>query len=85
MKAEIKIINFNGASPVSAFNSVKELKTYLNEMLYYAEELILNIECKYTDNWKYSEVTDLRGLLSEAKFYNSVLCVNFSYEPKEEN
>ena len=79
MKAKIKIINFNGVSPIEVFNSIKELKTYLNECLYYANELYLNIECNYTDNWEYSKITDLRTLLSEADFYDSVLCVNVEF------
>ena len=79
MKANIKIINFNGASFIETFESVKTLKTYLNEMLYYSKELYLNIECNYTDNWEYSKITDLRTLLSEAKFYDSVLCVNVEF------
>jgi len=79
MKAQIKLINNSGCSPIEVFNSVKDLKTYLNECLYYATELYLNIECNYTDNWEYSKITDLRSLLSEAKFYDSVLCVNVEY------
>lgn len=79
MKAQIKLISNNGHNPIEVFNSIKELKLYLNECLYYANELYLNIECNYSDNWEYSKITDLRSLLSEAKFYGSILCVNVEY------
>ena len=79
MKAIVKIINFNGANQIQEFENIGLLKTYLNEMLYYSKELYLNIECNYTDNWEYSKTTDLRVLLSEAKFYDSILCVNVEF------
>ena len=80
MKVNIKIAQFNGTSPINEFNTISELKTYLNEMLYYASELILNIECNYTDNWNYREVTDIASIVREAKFYNSIICVNVIHD-----
>jgi len=79
MKAKFKLINHNGDSPIEEFNTIKEAKTWLNEMYYYCEDLILNIECNYTDDWKYSEITDLRSILTDANFYNSVVCINVEY------
>ncbi len=80
MKAKFKLINWNGASPITEFNTIKEAKKWLNEMFYYCEDLILNVECNYTENVKYSETNDLRTLLSDANFYQSVVCINVIYE-----
>lgn len=84
MKARIKVINNNGASPIEEYENFTELRKFLNEMLYYSHELILNIESNYTENYKYSEITDLRALFTDANFYNSVVCINVIYEEDEQ-
>ncbi len=80
MRAKFKLINISGDSPINEFDTIELAKVWLNELYYYCEDLILNIECNYTDNFKYSEVTDLRSILSEANFYDSVVCINVIYE-----
>ncbi len=76
MKATIKLMNPNacGANSIESYDSIKYLKNYLNHCLYYSNEVYLNIEGQ-GDFLEYSKTGDVRSLLSDAKFYNSVLCV----------
>ena len=69
MKASI---NFN--NEVIQFNTIKELKTFLNSAYYYAENLVLfnhiaNIEVNYSDT------NNIANLISECNFYNEILNV----------
>ena len=78
MKAKIKTIQptVNGQNNIEIFDTILDLKKYLNEVLYYSNDVLLYVEqCGINEVYKYSETNDLRMLLSEAKKYDSVLCV----------
>lgn len=77
MKATIKLLNPNacGANSLEEYNTIKELKRYLNEALYYSGEVLLFVEGTGADPVKYSATNDVATLVSEARFYGEPLCV----------
>lgn len=79
MRVKYKVININGASPIEEVNSIVEFKTFLNEMLYYCEEVILNVEENYSETFEYSKTNDIRSIVSDANFYDSVVSVHPIY------
>jgi len=79
MRVKYKVYNINGASPIEEFNSIKEFKTFLNEMAFYLEEVLLNVEDNYCEVFKYSETNDIRSIVSDANFYDSVVSVHPIY------
>ena len=66
-------INFNGAT--KEFNTIKELKTFLNSALYYANDLILFSHKANVDPISYADTNDLKSLVSECNFYDDYLDV----------
>lgn len=82
MKAKINLINPNlcGTNSEETFQNIKDLKKYLNEALYYSEEIYLWVDCFYNDVFKYSETNDIRSLLTEANYYDSILNVAPTFE-----
>lgn len=69
MKASI-----NFSNEIQNFNSIKELKTFLNSALYYADEVVL-FNHKANVQVNYSETNDIAGLISECNDYDEVLNV----------
>lgn len=66
------IINFNGE--LKSFKTIKELKTFLNEAYYYANDLIMfNHKAVVTE--LYSNTNNIATLISECSFYGEVLNV----------
>lgn len=70
MKATIKLCNSNacGQNSIENFNSIKELKNYLNHCLYYSGEIYLVVPSDYNPV-KYSETNDIASLISDVRFY----------------
>ena len=77
MKAKIKLVNPNGtgANSYEDFDSIVELKNYLNAVLYYSSDVLLWVDCFFDDHISYGDTNDIRSLLSEANHYDSILCV----------
>lgn len=71
MKAKIKLCNPNacGGNSIEEFKTIEELKKYLNECLYYSDEVYLNVPSNHSPV-KYSETNDVRSLLTDVNFYN---------------
>lgn len=71
MKAIIKLCNPNscGANSIETYNTIKELKNYLNHCLYYSGEVYLNIPSE-SNYIKYSETNDIASLISDVNYYN---------------
>lgn len=76
MKVKYKVININGASPIEEVDTITEFKTLLNELVYYCKDLILNVENNYSQTYNYSETNDIRSIMSDANFYDSVISVH---------
>lgn len=70
-------INFNGE--ITSFKTIKELKTFLNEAYYYANDLIL-FNHKANIETAYSHTNNIAGLVNECNFYNEFLEVAQVYE-----
>ena len=86
MKCLIKEIQTsgNGVNPLKEFNTLKELRKYLNEVFYYSEDIHLFIESVNSVVF-YSEVDtknvpSLGELVREAKFYNEPLIIAPTWE-----
>ena len=70
MKAIIKLCNPNtsGQNSIETYNTIKELKKYLNHCLYYSGEVYLNIP-SLNNHVKYSETNDIASLISEVNYF----------------
>tara|TARA_R110000787_G_scaffold162545_1_gene275964 strand:- start:20 stop:253 length:234 start_codon:yes stop_codon:yes gene_type:complete len=73
MKAKI---NFN--NELINFNTIKDLKTFLNSALYYSSEVFLTVD--FSEVYKYTQVNDIASLVMEARFYEKPLFVSQSFE-----
>lgn len=84
MKASIKLINPNGTGQNSfeEYQTIKELKNYLNHCLYYSGEVYLNVP-SLSNYDKYSETSDIASLVSDANFYGERLEIIPSFEDVE--
>jgi hypothetical protein len=63
-------IYFNGSEEAETFNSIGELKKFLNSAYYYASNLLIFDTMDY-DYLNYNELTDFRSLFSSAKYYDT--------------
>lgn len=79
MKILLKQPQFNGASPVNEFKSVKEAEKFLNEVLYYSNKVELS--SSFNDLVEYDKNTKLSHLMQDAKTYGEgYINVYVSYE-----
>lgn len=67
MIIKLKLQNYNGASPIETYNSVKDAERYLNEVLYYSNGV--NLSSSFTDIVAYDNSTKLSHLMADAKLY----------------
>lgn len=77
MKAAVNFISGNAVGNQNdnvTFNTIKELKKYLNEALYYCDEVVL-FNHRAAIEVNYSEITDLKTLIADCNLYNEVLNV----------